>query len=241
MAHNITQNETHASDEDWRIIGGQVAKLSSTPWMAVLLANGRHTCGGSILSATKILTAAHCVKSVPVMVLSVRVGSSMSQRGGVVLRVSKFVHHARYDSPKFANDIAILTVTPRIKFKKGSISRVSLTIRQTFMVGQTLTVAGFGITSENAQRTSPRLRSVKIPFVPQSECQKSFGYLTQDMLCAGFRHGGKNSCKGDSGGPLTSGRTQIGIVSFGGFCGQKYVVYARVGYFMNWIKKNIRK
>ena len=42
-----------------------------------------------------------------------------------------------------------------------------------------------------------------------------------EMVCAGYRLGGKDSCKGDSGGPimklnLTSGHfVIIGIVSFG--------------------------
>lgn len=64
------------------------------------------------------------------------------------------------------------------------------------------------------------------------------------MLCAGYKEGGKDSCSGDSGGPLSivnddDIRTLIGVVSWGGGCAQpKYVgVYARVTSVRTWIRE----
>ena len=61
---------------------------------------------------------------------------------------------------------------------------------------------------------------------------------------------GKDSCGGDSGGPLMirkrrSGRkywTQIGVVSWGVLCGSegKPGVYTKVQYFLKWILDNLR-
>ena len=70
------------------------------------------------------------------------------------------------------------------------------------------------------------------------------------MFCAGLKEGRKDSCTGDSGGPLLCETendmgekqwTLFGITSFGEGCGQKgkYGIYTKVPNFKNWIKKTI--
>lgn len=64
--------------------------------------------------------------------------------------------------------------------------------------------------------TAPRiLRSVAIPVLTNAECSTSWpGEIDQTMVCAGSP--GKDSCNGDSGGPLTTDDgTVIGVVSWG--------------------------
>jgi secreted trypsin-like serine protease len=72
--------------------------------------------------------------------------------------------------------------------------------------------------------------------------------LTDTMICAGIKKGGRDSCYGDSGGPLIAtvdGKAvQLGIVSWGEGpadaeikCGHEdvYGVYSRVASFKDWI------
>lgn len=72
--------------------------------------------------------------------------------------------------------------------------------------------------------------------------------LTENMICAGIKEGGRDSCYGDSGGPLIAtvdGKAvQLGIVSWGEGpadaevkCGHEdvYGVYSRVSSFKDWI------
>jgi secreted trypsin-like serine protease len=53
---------------------------------------------------------------------------------------------------------------------------------------------------------------------------------------------GRDSCAGDSGGPLSinggNGRVQVGVISWGPGCAQRDTVgvYAAVGHFETWIK-----
>lgn len=54
-------------------------------------------------------------------------------------------------------------------------------------------------------------------------------------LCYGAS--GKDSCYGDSGGPLASKNTIYGIVSFGQNCAIVSGVYTKVSYYRRWIKQ----
>jgi secreted trypsin-like serine protease len=79
------------------------------------------------------------------------------------------------------------------------------------------------------------LRAVQVPLVPASTCDATYtGSLssqpiTSRMLCAGALEGGRDSCFGDSGGPLLVGGAPgsppsdyvlAGLVSFGEGCAQ---------------------
>ena len=44
-----------------RIIGGELAKKDAWPWQISLYYNGQFMCGGSIINAKWVVTAAHCV------------------------------------------------------------------------------------------------------------------------------------------------------------------------------------
>ena len=44
-----------------RIIGGEFAKKDAWPWQVAIYYMGQFMCGGSLLSPTWIMTAAHCV------------------------------------------------------------------------------------------------------------------------------------------------------------------------------------
>lgn len=66
--------------------------------------------------------------------------------------------------------------------------------------------------------------------------------ITHSMICAGYDQGGKDTCRGDSGGPLSiiknGVRLLIGITSWGYECGRPYFpgVYASVSAIRPWIK-----
>lgn len=90
----------------------------------------------------------------------------------------------------------------------------------------------------------PDLRYVDVPIVSRAECKSEYpsSSITENMVCAGVLEGGKDSCSGDSGGPLIATGTDIleGIVSWGQGCALKGFagVYTRVATQLDFIYAN---
>ena len=111
-------------------------------------------------------------------------------------------------------------------------------------------VTGWGATE--IARSSSIKQKLSVPIIEQEQCIAHFGVngvpILDQHLCAGGEEG-KDSCKGDSGGPLIAvapddgGLFYIeGIVSFGRKpCGGKNApgVYTRVSKYLEWIYGNI--
>ena len=58
-----------------------------------------------------------------------------------------------------------------------------------------------------ATKDTDSLKSVTVPLIGQQQCRQMYQDADRDlsdsMLCAGYAHGGADSCEADSGGPLT--------------------------------------
>ncbi|KAB7507066.1 Serine proteinase stubble [Armadillidium nasatum] len=96
------------------------------------------------------------------------------------------------------------------------------------------------------------LHNVEVPVITNKDCQTWFresGHskvIKPEFICAGYKNGKKDSCEGDSGGPLSIlGRNGqwilAGIVSHGIKCAYPNLpgVYMRMTYYKPWIEKVI--
>merc|ERR1712004_231066 len=124
--------------------------------------------------------------------------------------------------------------------------------------GNRATVAGWGRTrSRNSQNAQNQLRKDKVNVkhlqqvavpIANDKCTKPpFNIDTDRQICAGGERG-KDSCNGDSGGPLfirdrsSDPWIQIGLVSFGTTRCAKGVpgVYTRVIHYLPWINSHLK-
>lgn len=98
---------------------------------------------------------------------------------------------------------------------------------------------------------SPVKLKLQIPYVNRSECTRAYMQqrlqISDNQVCAGGEKD-RDSCDGDSGGPLMHVGQQMrwtiaGIVSFGlTECGTDRVpgVYTNVQSYLSWIKMTLR-
>jgi len=226
------------------IVGGTAATAGEFPYIVSLSRSGSHFCGGSLINAYTVVTAAHCSVGQSASSVRVRAGSLNWASGGTQVGVSQILVHPSYSSSTLSNDIALWHLSSPIA-AGGNIGYVSLPASGSDpAAGITTTVAGWGVTSESSGSLPSALRRVDVPVISRDTCRSQYGTsaITTAMFCAGYTAGGRDSCQGDSGGPIVnSARQLLGLVSWGQGCARpNYAgVYTRVGQFVSWINANL--
>ncbi|KAH8352470.1 hypothetical protein KR084_004372 [Drosophila pseudotakahashii] len=223
-----------------RIVGGKSVAIKSVPWQASLEKLRKPLCGAVIYSAKIVITAAHCIEWLWPAILTVRVGSSNSESGGQVVRVSRILAHENFgEYYGLSDDVAVIKLQTSLKMGVG-VKSIPLADSSP-KPGSLASVSGWGKIGyyKDYSRT---LLETTVAIVDWHKCRKSYlGKVTKDMICASAP--GKDSCAGDSGGPLVSGGKLVGIVSFGYGCADPQYpgVYADVAELKPWILKAIKR
>ncbi|WP_371663452.1 serine protease [Streptomyces sp. NBC_00280] len=201
------------------IVGGTTTTAATYPYvMQITDASQNQFCGGTLVSATKVVTAAHCM--VDETTSSVRVVGGRTYRNGTngtVSRVTKIWIHPSYTDATNGDDVAVLTLATSMPYTAASYVTSSQT--SVYAAGTTARIIGWGTTSSNGS-SSNQLRTATVPTVSNASCTSSYGssYIASDMVCAGYTAGGVDTCQGDSGGPLMIGGVLAGITSWGEGC-----------------------
>lgn len=234
-----------------RIVGGQDASVGEFPYQVslqlVILVISSHSCGGSIISPTTILTAAHCITEVPNIgyYKAVAGDHNLNVEEGTEqgIRVDKSIVHPDYQGGVAPNDVAVMLLRSPLTFN-ARVGPIALPTPGAIPQGQAV-LSGWGSVSTSLLPTLPAvLQTALVPIVPMEECKAAVGSeapLASTNVCTGPLTGGLSACSGDSGGPLAQNGTVIGIVSWGYIpCGSVNApsVFTRVSAFVDWIKEN---
>ena len=162
--------------------------------------NGRSPwCGGTLISSTHVLTAAHCTQtdasSIRVLLGEHNIADSDFNR----VDVAEIINHPDYNSGTIDNDYAILRLKNPVNFT-NEVSPACLPgdLSATY-AGVLATVTGWGTLSSGGSQPTV-LQEVDVTVTSNTVCNNAYGSITNNMICAA--DSGKDSCQGDSGGPM---------------------------------------
>ncbi|MEV0649026.1 serine protease [Phytomonospora sp. NPDC050363] len=208
------------------IVGGGYA-TTGRPWIAALHNNGSFTCTSSQISASWILTAAHCVPNNSGY--SVRIGSLNRSSGGTVRTIDQVARHPGFNWPAY--DIALLHMSQPFANSYAPMAKTSAD----FAVNQAATVYGWG--SEHADWSGPLPERLKFAngYVSSTSCASS----VMPAICTQTNG---SVAGGDSGGPAIVLSPVTGTYLLSGVCavghkpaGSGWAAYTPIFRHWSWI------
>ncbi|CAF3924826.1 unnamed protein product [Rotaria sp. Silwood2] len=236
-----------------RIVGGEAASSGTWGWAVSISIADRSLCGGSIISSSWVITAAHCAEGVLASQFIVYAGSNTQWYGTQTRNVSRIILHSGYNPATYENDIALLKLASPLNMSNPYVSSICLpSVSQTTLsagewpsVGTNVVAVGWGRLSEGGSLPST-LQQVTMQTVDYraSTCNQTMTDW-HVQFCASVPGGSKDTCQGDSGGPLMMFNASnqwvlVGLTSSGIGCARaEYAgMYTRVAAYENWINSN---
>lgn len=236
------------------VIGGTNANRGEFPWQLSQQRLGgtwSHSCGASLLSGTRALSAAHCLDGASVS--SVRVVAGLHSRsdmsGTQTSNCARYVMHSGYDNGQasFANDIAIIHLQTTIT-TGGNVAFATLPPNNNNnYAGTTCVISGWGRNS-NSNTLPDILQKANMNVLSTTQCRTNLGgvgSVWDNQICVQSSSGNSGACNGDSGGPLNcpnsivAGVTSWVVSSALGNCLPSYPsVYTRTSTYLSWINGN---
>ncbi|MEX0619988.1 MAG: trypsin-like serine protease [Solirubrobacterales bacterium] len=224
----INGSPTRAGDWPW-----QVALALGGPRTEDISARRRAFCGGSLIAADLVITAAHCVADLePSLLRQLEVIGGrtwLSNDGGTSSYVSKrILPFSPGGLPLFLDngrtawwDVALLKLKRDLPGPPIKLAGVGESA--SFAPGMTVKTTGWGVTAPLNPTSSNVLRLITQVVLSDAVCRRENGrfYSPRTMICLGGPAGRTSTCFGDSGGPmvarLSSGWRLVGLTSFGDY------------------------
>ncbi|MBA3981085.1 MAG: hypothetical protein C0462_10845 [Alcanivorax sp.] len=265
-------SSAHGSAPMPYIYGGEDAQPGDWPWVALITSVdpadsgsgptvSAFSCSGVLIDDDHVLTAAHCFfnganeQATEVYIAYNRVARPDTLDDYDTRAQTIYIHeqYNEFSGSDFRNDIAIIRLTHAANL--SSYPQLASTADISTLEGlegderlNSTTALGWGDTGDTAGVTAGTLQQVMLDYVRSSDCHDKWGntFTFDMMICADGTNPARDTCGGDSGGPLLTGDQDnpviVGLTSFGSAvaCGQpgNPGVYTNVAYYAqttSWI------
>eukprot|EP00092_Neocalanus_flemingeri_P037709 GFUD01041055.1.p1 GENE.GFUD01041055.1~~GFUD01041055.1.p1 ORF type:complete len:698 (+),score=145.05 GFUD01041055.1:85-2178(+) len=225
-------------------------------------------CGATMVNDRWVVAASHCYDDFgasasigprQVKINTIRDNTEYKE----LVEIKRVFKHPLYKYPNLYNDVALLELGRRVEYNYEVYGDTPSCLDQGMeKEGKLATIQGYGLTETGERGT---LLEANVTIISNAQCKEQLDFNTTNnkvarkqidqalpqglnygLLCA---QGEKNedgiyrgSCKGDSGGPLTSlnekqRTTLVGIVSGGIGCGLGFPGwYTKVEFYAKWIQ-----
>ncbi|CAG9763922.1 unnamed protein product [Ceutorhynchus assimilis] len=109
-----------------KIVGGTSVDVINYPYQVSMQYQGRHICGGSILTTKYVITAAHCTDKISPSQLTFLAGSSIRSRGQLV-KAKTIRQHPKFNVIDY--DVSVAEVAPKFVFNR-QLNNVALVAKE---------------------------------------------------------------------------------------------------------------
>lgn len=234
------------SPEQCGIMGDPV-EIGQVAWHASVEVSGKAKCGGAILKAKYILTAASCVNKIRTNQIKVRMGTAVRKEGGTLSGVCKVVIHGQFNPKALDSNLALLQLCEPAAIS-DTIKEIAVIDKQPDENASVL-ASGWGSTnwwgsfsSSCWAAASVVLRKATLSIHDLQACRaerKGWGLtkgITDLNICTTKS---EKLCSFDLGSPLVSNDQLVGILSKGD-CYDKAEVYSSLVNHKGWLDLNTK-
>ncbi|XP_037809753.1 collagenase-like [Lucilia sericata] len=234
------------NEQSAAIIAGVRAIPGEYPWHVLLKITPQSSvlCGGSVISNTWVLTAAHCLTNKEYMYMQFGTVELFSNALG--MNSSRLFPHPNHRPHINGNDIGLIELPTPLTYN-AFIQPIPLVTSaeaaSTDFIGVISFISGFGYYINKVSKSSKWLLWGAEEVVRNPVCGIIYGPLPPSHMCTvGYTIDRQHPCKGDSGGALVwrnPNRThkQIGVFSYGRAedCAGRPSAYMRVSSYLDFI------